>query len=560
MERGGDRATGTWLVALIVFVACAASALALVYLQSFLIVISIPLLLLSALIEQQRRTAAELNASRARYISIVEDQTEMICRLRVDGRFTFVNEAFCRFAGFSRSQMADRDAFEVVPRESLEAMTPSNAAVSRERRSEDDEGTSTWQRWTDRGIFQDGRLVEVQSVGRDITSEKLGEERDRELLAQRQVEQALREADRRKDEFIAMLGHELRNPLSPIGAGLELLCRTPDPDPRAARMKEVMARQLRHLTRMVDDLLDVSRFTKGDVRLVLEPIDAVEIARQAVEAVSGLLEQRRHTLTVSLPAGRVSVEGDPVRLTQVLVNLLNNAAKYTDPGGHIRLSMTVQAARIVISVSDDGIGIAPEMLGRVFQLFDRGEVHAGRAQNGLGIGLTLTKHLVGLHGGTITIESEGRGCGTKVVVELPVAENAAAAADGLVSSSQLGESQHLDVLVIDDNVDAADTLAALVSHWGHRVRAVYTGAAAVLAVNERQPDVVISDIGLPDFSGLELAKRLRREVQCPRLLVAITALGQKHDRARSIEAGFDHHLVKPVDARELAALLADVAA
>ncbi|NUO51278.1 MAG: hypothetical protein HOV80_20665 [Polyangiaceae bacterium] len=238
-------------------------------------------------------------------------------------------------------------------------------------------------------------------------------------IAQRQVERALRDADQRKDEFIAMLGHELRNPLAPIGAGLELLRRKPDADERAARTKEVMDRQLRHMTRLVDDLLDVSKITQGSVRLALEPTDAVEVARQAVETVGKLVEQRKHTLILTLPDAPVTIHADGVRLTQVLVNLLNNAAKYTNPGGHIAFAMVVEDDRVVFSVRDDGIGVAPEMTDRVFQLFDRGEIHPGRSQNGLGIGLTLTRQLVKLHGGEITLRSKGRGCGTEVIVELP---------------------------------------------------------------------------------------------------------------------------------------------
>jgi PAS domain S-box-containing protein len=518
-------------------------------LQGFLIVMSIPMLLLAALIEEQRHTSAELHESRAQYRSIVEDQTEMICRFRPEGTYTFVNAAFCRHVDRTREELLRASAFDTFPPGSLAAITKERPIVLREshRRSADDR--VTWQQWSHRAILdEEGRIIEYQSVGRDFTADKLREDRERELLAQRQREIWLREADRRKDEFLATLGHELRNPLAPISSALELLKLGGN---RAARAREVIERQVGQMRRLVDDLLDVSRITRGEIHLIVEVVDATAIARQAVETARPMIDSRRHALTLSFPDEPLHIKADRVRLTQVLVNLLDNAAKFTDPEGQILVTLRQVDERAVFSIKDDGIGISQDMLETVFELFARGS----RVREGMGIGLALTRRLVELQGGRIVAKSEGHGRGCEIVVELPVQSHDERTDDAPPSVAP--ESAPLRILVVDDNVDAADTLAQLLREWGHDARTAYDGATAIAAARAHPPNVVLSDIALPDVDGLLLARLLRREVPSPpSLFIAITGFGHEDDRQKSREAGFDHHLVKPFDPMRLAMLLA----
>ena len=526
-------------------------------LQLFLLVVSIPLMLLSALVEEQRRTAAELSASRAQYLSVVEAQSEMICRFLPDGTYTFVNGAFRRHHGLTEGDLGSSSAFELVPRASLGDLSPERAVVVRETEGLDEDGRPSWHQWQDRGIYgPEGQLVEYQSVGRDITPDKIGERRERELMAQREVERALREMDRHKDEFLAMLGHELRNPLAPIGSALDLLGASPVGQ-KTVRAREVIARQLAHLKRLVDDLLDVSRITRGDIRVELRALDASEVIEQAVETVRPLIESRGHELRVVVPETAAPIRADKERLAQVLVNLLNNAARYTERGGRITLSLQIESGSALFCVEDNGIGISETLIERVFGLFERGTEAPEHSSEGLGIGLTLARRLVELHDGEIVASSGGRGKGSMFMVRVPLASAADPVSAIQPLSRRTVEAAPLRILVVDDNIDAADTLAEVLIIWGHHVRSVYTGAAALSAARQQLPDVVLSDLGLPDLSGLDLVRQLRPDLPADRhLLIAITGFGQARDRTRSVEAGFDHHLVKPIDFTELARLLA----
>jgi len=383
------------------------------------------------------------------------------------------------------------------------------------------------------------------------------------LLAERekltQLTEALRAADRRKDDFLAMLAHELRNPLAPISTGAELLSRLPGLDPRAVRTSEVIARQASHMTKIVADLLDVSRVTRGLVTLDLAEHEVGDIVNVAAEQVRPMIEQRHHALQLHVPSERIVVRGDRARLVQVVSNLLNNAAKYTPDGGRIRLAVHGDAQTVRIEVQDNGIGIASELLPEVFDLFTQGSRDADRAQGGLGLGLALVKHLVELHGGQVAASSEGPGRGALLTVTLPrVTAPLAAEPAGPRANVR---TQPLQLLVVDDNVDAARTLAAWLEMEGHSVRVAHDGPAALAQVAAQAPQACILDIGLPGMDGWQLARRLRALPATEgAVLVALSGYGQPGDRERSREAGFDHHLVKPADPARLRELLAAAAA
>ena len=356
----------------------------------------------------------------------------------------------------------------------------------------------------------------------------------------------LESANRAKDEFLAMLGHELRNPLSPIVAALQLMKLHHD---GGDSERGVIERQVEHLVRLVDDLLDVSKITRGKIALKREVVELSEAVDNAVHMASVLLDQRNHTLVVDVPRVGLAWEGDPVRLAQVLANLLTNAALYTPPGGHIALSAQRDADQIRISVTDNGVGIAPDMLPRIFELFVQGQRSVDRAEGGLGLGLTLARSLVALHGGTIGAASDGLGKGTTFTIRLPAPSPAVVAGNRPPApASKPAATRGKRVLVVDDNVDAAEMLGELLEESGHEVLLANDPIAALKSIEEQNPDVAVVDIGLPVMDGYQLAERIRQSLpgrHCR--LVALSGYGQEHDYARSKQAGFEEHLVKPVD-------------
>ena len=381
-----------------------------------------------------------------------------------------------------------------------------------------------------------------------------------DLTPQKRVEAALKEADRRKDEFLAMLAHELRNPLAPVRNAVQVMKRLGPADPTFQRAGEMMERQVEHLARLVDDLLDVSRVTRGKIKLQKEAVDLAAVVARAVETSQPLVEARRHELTVALPPGPVWLEGDAARLAQIVGNLLNNAAKYTEDGGHIRLAVERRPGEAVLRVEDDGIGIPGDLLPHVFDLFTQGDRSPARVEGGLGIGLTLVKSLVEMHGGRVEARSEGPGKGQRSSsVRLPLAAAESSPTDGAGATERDGRAPALPlrVLVVDDNADAAEMLALFLRSEGHEVRSAHDGPAALRTAESFRPEVVVLDIGLPRMDGYEVARRLRERAG-PRtpLLVALTGYGQEEDRRRAREAGFDAHLVKPADPEELQRLLA----
>jgi len=374
----------------------------------------------------------------------------------------------------------------------------------------------------------------------------------RESAERRDAEEALRVADRRKDEFLAMLAHELRNPLAPLRNALEILKRT-DGNPRvAAEALQMMERQLRQMVRLVDDLLDVSRITTGKLALKTEVCELHDILRNAVDTARPLIDARRHALSVAEPDESVRIEGDPTRLAQVFANLLNNAANYTEPGGRIELVAAADAQTATISVADNGIGIAREMLGPVFQMFAQADESLERVHGGLGVGLTLARHLVELHAGTIEAHSEGIGRGSTFIVRLPRTFATPARPSEQRKPERRTPTTQRRVLIADDNVDFAMSLEAILMALGHDVRVTHDGLAAIAAAEDFAPEIAFIDIGLPGRDGYSVARALRELPEtASSTLVAVTGWGQDEDRRRSLEAGFGIHLVKPVEPQQI---------
>jgi signal transduction histidine kinase/ActR/RegA family two-component response regulator len=379
-----------------------------------------------------------------------------------------------------------------------------------------------------------------------------------DLIERLRAEEALKDADRRKDEWLAMLAHELRNPLAPIGNAVQFLRLEGPTDPDLQNARDIIERQLRQMTRLVDDLLDVSRITRGKLTLRQEPVSLGAVLTNAVESSRPLIEAAGHDLAVSLPPEPILVEADPTRLAQAFLNLLNNAAKYTPQGGRIGLSAERQGGVAVVRVRDTGIGIPALMLPHIFDLFTQVDRSLERSQGGLGIGLTLVKRLVEMHGGGVEARSEGPDQGSEFVVRLPViVMPAVPSPQPSLGGERAAVAAKLRILLVDDNRDAAESLGLLFQVKGHDVRIAHDGVAGLEAAASFRPDVALLDIGMPRLNGYDLARRLRGQAWGQGLvLIALTGWGQEDDRRRTQEAGFDHHLVKPVDPDALQELLA----
>jgi PAS domain S-box-containing protein len=405
-------------------------------------------------------------------------------------------------------------------------------------------------------VLDNGVLQCHRCFTRDVTERELAREVLEKADAERtRLLQKLESANRAKDEFLAMLGHELRNPLAPIVTALQLMKMRGDA--HTAKEQGIIQRQVEHLIRLVDDLLDVSKITRGKIELRKESVELGEVLAKAIEMAGLLFEQRRHRLVVHVPSRGLRWVGDPVRLAQVVANLLTNAARYTPPGGEIRLSAFRDTHDVVINVRDNGNGIPPHMLGRVFELFTQGERGVDRAEGGLGIGLALVRSLVAMHGGSVVAHSEGLGHGSEFVVRLPLAAEATRD-EGATPRMPLAAGHGQRVLVVDDNADAADMLGLALRAQGHDVVVAHDPVAALKAVDDFEPDVAVLDIGLPAMDGYELAGHLRARLGAkPCRLIALTGYGQERDKARSRDAGFAVHLVKPVDVDGLLKLIGE---
>lgn len=385
----------------------------------------------------------------------------------------------------------------------------------------------------------DGAIVGAVVIIRDVTQRHRLEQELREQAA------ALAQADRRKTEFISMLSHELRNPLAPISNALEILRRGIDDAPRLRPAVAMMERQVTQMVRLVEDLIDISRISRGKIDLRMAPVDLSSVLQLAVESVRPLLDSNEHDLTVTLTERPVIIEADPVRLAQIVGNLLSNAAKFTQPHGSIQLKTAIENGAVAISVSDTGIGISPQHLPHVFDLYMQVDSSLGRSGSGIGLGLALVKDLVDLHGGTITASSEGVGKGTTFVVRLPLSSRVALACarEVPVASAPL---QSCRVLVADDNRDALESLVSLLESDGHQVRAASDGNDALRLASEFHPDVVLLDLGMPHVDGFQAAREIRKASWGSTVgMIALTGFGQDEDRRRALRAGFDIHLVKP---------------
>ena len=403
-------------------------------------------------------------------------------------------------------------------------------------------------------MFEGAQPTHLIGVIADITERKVLED------SLRKMARDLSEADHRKDEFLATLAHELRNPLAPIRNGIELLKRQEADNPQAAAVVGVMERQMKHMVRLVDDLIDVSRITRNKLELRRQHLDLGQVLRTAMEASQPLVEAKGHHLELVLPPVPVALEADATRLVQVFTNLLNNAVKYTEPGGHIRVAAERQGSEAVVVVEDDGSGIPPSMLPKVFEMFTQLDRTLDRSQGGLGIGLAMVRRLVEMHGGRIALHSDGIGRGTRVEVRLPAALTLAPASWARVDPGRSACSPHR-VVVADDNRDAADSLGKVLALMGHEVHLAYDGVEAVEAVTRHDPDVVMLDIGMPRMNGHEACRRIREMPGRPRrVMIAVTGWGQDEDRLRSQEAGFDLHLTKPLDPAAVEAVMAGLPA
>ncbi len=393
---------------------------------------------------------------------------------------------------------------------------------------------------------QHGKVSGIFMEGSDVTARK-------------RIEDELRAANRQKDQFLAMLAHELRNPLAPITTAAQLLQRGQLDAPGIQRASDIIARQAQHMTSLVNDLLDVSRVTRGLVTITKDALDVREVVHEAVEQVRPLIDARRHELHCEIASGTLRVEGDRTRLIQVVSNILNNAAKYTAPGGCIVLSARIESGSVRVAVRDNGQGLDPPILPYIFDLFIQAERTPDRSQGGLGLGLALVKSLAVLHGGRVEAHSDGLGKGSEFVVYLPCLAEAPEASMPQLDMQSRG-TRGLKVLVVDDNVDAAQMLATLLEMNGYEVAIEYDGQGALASAVRAPPDVALLDIGLPDIDGHELARRLRAMPETTQaMLVALTGYGQAEDRQRAHNAGFDHHMAKPADLAKLLELLAGVA-
>lgn len=380
-----------------------------------------------------------------------------------------------------------------------------------------------------------------------------------ELEQRREAESKLRAADKNKDDFLAMLAHELRNPLAPISMAAQVL-RVPSIAPaRMYEVSEIIERQVSHMSRLLDDLLDVSRVTRGLAALSFQQLDFKGLVAHAIEQARPQITLRKHHLTVDLPGQEALICGDATRIVQVVTNLLTNAARYTPEGGEIKLTVAVHDKDVELTLRDNGIGIEPELLPHIFDLFTQGTRSVDRSQGGLGLGLALVHNLVERHGGTVSARSEGLGRGSEFVVSFPRVEADAAEPQGRTADTG-HRSEPVSVLIVDDNQDAARTLALFLRGAGHAVYTAHDGAASLPIAADKQPRVIVLDIGLPDMDGYELARAIRKQDPEGRtVLIALTGYGQRSDKERALDAGFDHHMTKPVQPAVLQALLEQIA-
>jgi PAS domain S-box-containing protein len=507
----------------------------------------------------EQADASRLHADRL-LAAIVESSDDAIVSKSLDGIIQTWNAAAERLFGFSAEEAVGRHISLIIPPERAAEEDRIIETLKAARRIDHfdtvrlrKDGQPVLVSLTISPVRDEaGRVVGASKIARDITERRRLEDNLRRLAAD------LSEADRRKDEFLATLAHELRNPLAPIRNALQILRLSPDPTAQE-QARALMQRQLEQMVRLVDDLLDVSRISTGKIQLRREPVRLQEVVHNAVEISRPAIDHMSHQLTVTLPEQPLVVDGDPTRLAQVFSNLLNNSAKYTARGGHIELRAERQGNDALLSVKDNGIGIAADHLPGLFQMFAQVHSARDRAQGGLGIGLTLVKRLVEMHGGNVDVKSAGLGLGSEFIVRMPLLVDVPDAAVPVKQVETPAPRSSLRVLIVDDNRDSADSLAMLLRIMGNDIRTAYDGQRGVEEAEAFRPNVVLLDIGLPKLDGYEACRRIREEAWGREMvLIAVTGWGQEDDRRRSHEAGFDYHLVKPVDPHALMNMLADL--
>lgn len=507
---------------------------------------------------ERRDFEQRLEAKEERYRTLFESIDEGFCVIQLlrdgngqlrDYRFEEANEAFVMHTGLS--DPVGRSIRDVVPADEKRWFDIYDRVARTGEATRFVEESKAMNRWFDVYAARLGgpgsdRLAVIFS---DITQRLLAEQDLRRLADE------LAQANKRKTEFLATLAHELRNPLAPLSNGLHLMRMAASKPELLEKTRQMMERQVQHMVHLVDDLLDVARISTGKVELRRRPMDLLEVVATAVETSGSLIEGGRHRLELDLPPGPLTMDADPTRIAQVVSNLLNNAAKYTPPGGIIRLRVQREGDEAVLSISDTGIGIAADAISKVFEMFAQVANGEGRPQGGLGIGLSLVQSLVVLHGGSISASSPGPGQGSTFTVRLPLASLAMDGEDGGPATAARAPGT-LDVLVVDDNTDAAESLGVLLEMEGHASRIAHDGKQALAMAQARPPDVVFLDIGLPDVSGYDVARSLRAMPALQQtLLVALTGWGTEDDRQKTRAAGFDRHLTKPAELAAVEELL-----
>jgi PAS domain S-box-containing protein len=502
---------------------------------------------------ERRKQQEDLRLSEERFRLLVEGVTEYaIIMLDRDGFVSSWNGGAERINGYLAQEVLGRHVSHFYAAEDIAANKPwRHLALAR------DKGRSTDEGWR---VRKDGTLFWASNVItalHDREGKPYGFANVTQDLTQRRHAEALADTTQRMHEFIAMLAHELRNPLAPITNAVALMARKGLDDPALEAMRQTIERQSAHLTRLLDELLDVNRIARGKFAVEKESIELQEVLDRAVETSRPLIDAQAHRLRLTIPDAPIPVLGDRMRLTQAFVNLLNNAAKYTPTGGDIWLSAVARSTDVEVRVRDSGKGIDHSMLEKVFDLFVQVDPNNGGMMGGLGVGLALVRRVVELHGGSVQARSEGAGKGSEFVVRLPLSiQTLRVVAPARASKPRVAAARR--VLVVDDNRDAADSLAMLLEAMGHDVTAVYDAAAALAAANSIQPDIVMLDIGMPHTNGYEVARRIRgNAARNPPFLVAITGWGQESDKQRARDAGFDRHFVKPVSEEALRDVLAE---
>jgi PAS domain S-box-containing protein len=500
---------------------------------------------------ERRREQETLRQSEERFRLLVGSVKDYaIFMLDTDGHITSWNAGAERSKGYTANEIIGQHFSVFYPPDARAVDWPSHELrVARAEGRYEEEG---WRVRKDGARFWASVVI---TPVYDRTGELRGYAKVTRDLTQRRHVEELQEASRQMSEFIAMLAHELRNPLAPIRNALQVMGLRRLGDPQLEWCRGVLDRQVSHLGRLVDDLLDVNRITSGKILLKLESVDLTSVLERAIESSTPLLQQRRHRLEIDLPTPLI-VCADATRLSQVFLNLLNNAAKYTPEGGVVRIEAAAEGTHAVVRVRDNGVGISADLLPKIFDLFVQGSRTLDRSEGGLGIGLTLVREIVGLHGGAVSVASPGQGQGSEFIVRLALDARAAEPERSPEPLKRHAAAFGRRILVVDDNLDSAETMAMLLRATGHEVETAHDGASALERAPHYCPEYVLLDIGLPGMSGYTVAERLRAlPVLHGVKLIAMTGYGQEEDRRRSREAGFDHHLVKPVDFGALSAIL-----